>query len=340
MHELECGANAKNDRHANDAVVKVSICCVTYNHAAYIGQALDGFVAQIADFRYEILIHDDCSTDGTREIIEEYASRYPELIVPVYEEENQWGKVNGYLVSFLLPLAKGEYIALCEGDDYWTDPLKLQKQVDVLEKRSEVSLCVHRELLLCGEDLLGRDSILGALPCETKDYSPEEVMSGGGSLFPTASMVFRKEHLGCLPQWLRDAPVADYPLAIWLSLRGTVRYIPDTMCVYRYLAPGSWTANQQKSRDASVGIKIIQMLEEINRETGGRYTAGAFSAIERQIASIYTKRDIPSLTSDVVERHLPGVSIFLRLRIGLVVVLAKFGLTIERRDGSLGLHRL
>lgn len=132
--------------------ILVSICCITYNHAPFIRKALDGFLMQQAPSCVpqgvkmndwcEILIHDDCSTDGTTEIIKEYAAKYPDLIFPLYEEENQYSK--GVKVDFYnYDRAKGKYIAYCEGDDYWTDPNKLQKQVDFMEMHLEYSVCFH-----------------------------------------------------------------------------------------------------------------------------------------------------------------------------------------------------
>lgn len=122
----------------------VSICSITYNHAPYIRQCLDGFLMQKTNFKYEIIIHDDASTDGTTEIIKEYAEKYPDLITPIFQSENQYSKgVRGFYARFVYPLAKGKYIALCEGDDYWTDPLKLQKQVDFLEANPEYVMCTH-----------------------------------------------------------------------------------------------------------------------------------------------------------------------------------------------------
>lgn len=120
----------------------VSICCITYNHASFIRQCLDGFLMQ-QGIDHEILIHDDCSTDGTTEIIREYAAKYPDIIKPLYETENQYSK-GVWVDGFNYRRAKGKYIAYCEGDDYWTDPLKLQKQVDFMDSHPEYSVCFHR----------------------------------------------------------------------------------------------------------------------------------------------------------------------------------------------------
>nr|WP_288834192.1 glycosyltransferase [uncultured Flavobacterium sp.] len=121
----------------------VSISCVTYNHAPFIKTCLDGFLMQQTSFAFEVVIHDDASTDGTREIIEEYTSKYPDIFFPMYQKENQYSQgIRGMMARFNFPRCRGKYIALCEGDDYWTDPLKLQKQVDVLENNPEYKFCI------------------------------------------------------------------------------------------------------------------------------------------------------------------------------------------------------
>ena len=115
----------------------VSICCVTYNHEGYIGQAINGFLLQETDFPFEILVHDDASTDGTTEIVLKYAEKYPNIIKPIIQTENQYAKGGLINLRFTFPKAKGKYVALCEGDDYWTDCTKLQKQVQFLEHNPE-----------------------------------------------------------------------------------------------------------------------------------------------------------------------------------------------------------
>lgn len=119
---------------------KVSICCITYNHVTYIAQAIESFLMQKTTFPFEILIHDDASTDGTSEIIRDYERKYPDIIKPIYQTENQYSQGRSISATYQFPRAKGRYIALCEGDDYWTDPLKLQKQVDFLEANPEYGM--------------------------------------------------------------------------------------------------------------------------------------------------------------------------------------------------------
>ncbi len=121
----------------------VSIICNTYNHRKFIEQAIRSFLNQKGNFPFEILIHDDASTDGTQEIVKEYQRKYPSLIKPIYQTENQYSKGIKPAFVYQYPRAKGKYIALCEGDDYWTDPFKLQKQVDFLESNPEVVMCFH-----------------------------------------------------------------------------------------------------------------------------------------------------------------------------------------------------
>ncbi len=144
-----------------EALPLVSICCLTYNHAPFIRQCLDGFLMQKTTFPFEILIHDDASTDGTDDIVREYASKYPDIIFPLYEDVNKYTTgYSGQMDLFNYKRARGKYIAYCEGDDYWIDPLKLQKQVDFLDTHPDFSVCFTRYKKLIGgteyaEDMCG-----------------------------------------------------------------------------------------------------------------------------------------------------------------------------------------
>ena len=119
----------------------VSIRCITYNHEHYISQALDGFLMQETTFPFEIVIHDDASTDGTTDIIKEYENKFPEIVKPIYETENQYSKKDNTMELLILPHLKGKYTAFCEGDDFWTNKKKLQMQVDFLENNPDYGFC-------------------------------------------------------------------------------------------------------------------------------------------------------------------------------------------------------
>lgn len=172
----------------------VSISTITFNHAPYIRKCLDGFLIQKTNFGFEVLIHDDASTDGTEEIIREYEAKYPDIIKPLYEEENQWVKGRRGSAVFNFPRAKGKYIALCEGDDYWIDPLKLQKQVDFLEANPEYVLTCHRYKVLDHEKKIwsgdNADKLFkGDIKGFTFDYSIKHWIT------KTLTLVFRKDAL-------------------------------------------------------------------------------------------------------------------------------------------------
>lgn len=126
------------------AIPTVSVCCITYNHSKFIGQALESFLNQNTSFSYEILVYDDASNDGTRDILKEYELKYPQIIRVFYSSENQYSQgVRLLNLRYNLPRARGKYIATCDGDDFWTDPMKLQKQVDFLDSNPEVVMCFH-----------------------------------------------------------------------------------------------------------------------------------------------------------------------------------------------------
>lgn len=128
----------------SNTFIMVTIRCLAYNHEAYIRQCLDGFIKQKTNFCFEAIVHDDASTDGTANIIREYAEKYPDIIKPIFEVENQYSKRDGSLRRIMNSHMKGKYIAMCEGDDCWIDPYKLQKQVDYLESHPECVYSCHR----------------------------------------------------------------------------------------------------------------------------------------------------------------------------------------------------
>lgn len=221
----------------------VSVCCITYNHAQFIRKCLDGFLMQQTDFPIEILIHDDCSTDGTTEIIREYEAKYPNLIFPLYEEENQYqqGKA-GEIDFYNYRRARGKYIAYCEGDDYWTDPLKLQKQVDFMEANPECVLCFTNATVI-SDDPQER-KIYDHL--EERDYSAIEIYKTW--TIPTNTIMFRR--LQDYPSRIfKDIYFGDIFLFLNLAVRGQVHCINQKTGVYRRNEGGvSFRMNLSKAK--------------------------------------------------------------------------------------------
>ncbi|WP_242131686.1 glycosyltransferase family 2 protein [Aestuariivivens marinum] len=220
----------------------VSICCITYNHEKFIEEALEGFLMQETNFEYEILIHDDASTDKTKSIIESYVLKHPEVVFPIFQKENQYSLgVRGIMARYNFPRAKGKYVALCEGDDYWTDPLKLQKQVDFLEKNKEINICFHSAQVL-------KNNILDAYeipePFETKAFEYIELLKYY-NFIATASIVFRKPEELELPKWYYELPFGDLGLYKIISDNKKIQCINEFMSVYRVHHDGVYSKLSQ-----------------------------------------------------------------------------------------------
>lgn len=210
----------------------VSIICNTYNHEPYIRQCLDGFIMQKTTFAFEILIHDDASTDNTANIIREYEVNYPDIIKPIYQTENQYSKKTGIMKTFQYPRVKGKYIAFCEGDDYWIDPLKLQKQVDFLEENLEyVMVYTNAKKYYQSEGLL-KNGYWGNC-----DNSYEFLLQNNP--IATLTVLYRKEAISDYDKVINPSNkgwlLGDYPLWLWLSLQGKIKFLQEYTSVYRVL---------------------------------------------------------------------------------------------------------
>jgi glycosyltransferase involved in cell wall biosynthesis len=251
--------------------ILVSITCATYNHEKYIAEAIESFLMQKTNFKYEILLHDDASTDRTPEIIKEYENKYPEIIKPIYQTENQYSK--GVKVGdFNSKRAQGKYIATCEGDDYWTDPNKLQKQVDFMENNQDYSACVHAAYKI---DAKTNKKIGEVRPySKNKDFTIEEVILGGGGLFATNSTM-RARKFSDKPQFYYNCNVGDFPSMIHLAISGKVHYIDEFMSAYRIGVENSWTvkiSNANTEKRINHIDNIENMLKEVDEYTKGKYT--------------------------------------------------------------------
>lgn len=227
------------DKKAN---IKVSISCITYNHEPYIRECLDGFMMQQCDFDFEVLIHDDASTDGTQEIIKEYQDKYPEIIKPIFQTENQWSKgVRMIGTKFNVPRAKGKYIALCEGDDYWTDPLKLQKQVEFMKANPSVIFCFHG----CLRKLEDKNIIIpyvGLKKFQNMKFIKKKLLFKRlGGTFATATSLFNIELCEFINEYSEFFVNGDEALLFAAIQKGEIGYISDVMAVYR-TSDSNWSS--------------------------------------------------------------------------------------------------
>ena len=248
--------------------IKVSIICNTYNHEPYVEATLKGFVSQKTNFGYEVLVHDDASTDKTAQIIKKYAEEYPDIIKPICQEENQYSQGIKITRVHQLPRAKGEYIAFCEGDDYWTDEHKLQKQYDALEQHPEIDICAHGAFT-------ERDGQMVGEVCPSKKdtkFTVEEVIINDGDFVATASLLCRKRIFDKLPEFYKKYAF-DYSLQIMGALTGGMLYLKDKMCVYRLQTASSWTVRTHGNQNALIKHydKILELIELIREDTQHKY---------------------------------------------------------------------
>jgi glycosyltransferase involved in cell wall biosynthesis len=208
-----------------DEQIVLSVSCLAYNHESFIRDCIEGFLIQRTSFPIEILIHDDASTDGTAAIIAEYATKYPRLIKPIYQTENQLSKGVKVTRVYNTSRAAGAYIALCEGDDYWTDPFKLENQVCFLRENPEYSLIAENSMV---QDLVNdKEYVFSELP-ET-DLTIEQLL--GKRIFGTASTMYRKK---IVIDYGPELPVSgDIGLWCYLATKGKVRYFTRISSVYR-----------------------------------------------------------------------------------------------------------
>ncbi len=266
--------------------IQVTIRCFTFNHERFIRQCLEGFVMQKADFRFEAIVHDDASTDNTAAIIREYAEKYPDIIKPIYETENQYSKHDGSLTRIMNAHTRGKYIAMCEGDDYWTDPYKLQKQVDFLESHPDYVMCSHlfdvyneRNKQLQKND---ESSFTG------KSYDLDTLINGEW-YFQPLTVLFRfdaydREHFASYGLSM------DVILYYELLRRGGKGYcLPDVMAVYRIHDGGVWSL---KSLDKQRAMEFQARLAIYRVEKSDKAAKFLLSQFTRIISRRWMMRNV------------------------------------------------
>ena len=262
--------------------VEVSICCITYNQKEYVREALDSFLSQKMDVNFEIIVHDDASTDGTAEIVKEYIERYPNIIKGILQNENQFSKGNRrVLLNNLLPVATGKYIAVCEGDDYWCDVDKLHRQLEFIKAHPECAVCVHRTEII-HENGSATGATVPSMELETGIISSDDyinrVFRENRHLFHTSSILFPRKAVesivGCLPEFMKVSEAGDRALFLYLATKGDIAYIDRIMSKYRVMRKGSWSEAMRMSAYKTYmhNLTLIKMANLFDVYTDRKYT--------------------------------------------------------------------
>ena len=262
--------------------------CDVYNHEKYLEECLNSLVNQKTNFQYEILVHDDCSTDNSKRIIEDYYKKYPDKIVPFYEKENQYSKGVKINIKILIPKMRGKYFCFCEGDDYWIDENKLQKQYDFLESHQDYSLCIHNSIGVNEESVKIRD----ITPLKDGgDLTCEDFIINGGGFVSTNSLFSRSKYAKNLPKYF-DFMTLDYIWQMYLSSCGKTYCFKEAMSAYRIDSRGSWSVRVYNNPEkfSLVEEKIIKSLELFNKETKYVYDKTVKERINRINFNIFELR--------------------------------------------------
>lgn len=256
--------------------ILVSICCITYNQEKYIKEALDSFLMQKTNFKYEIIIRDDASTDNTAKIIKEYEKKYPDIVKPIYEIENGYKKgIEPFQITF--NNAKGKYISICEGDDYWISERKLQEQVNYMEEHKDCTLCFHDAQIL--DMKTGKKKKFFPQNPRYKKFFHKNNIYYGAEVdmigpIPTASMLFRTKDISRIPEWYYTSIVGDRPLKLIMTSFGYAYCINKKMSIYR-VNTGNSVMDAIKKQNQKEALKLNDALKQIlinyNEFTDNKY---------------------------------------------------------------------
>ncbi|MFD2916268.1 glycosyltransferase family 2 protein [Psychroserpens luteus] len=225
-------------------MITVSIVMITYNHQDYIKQAIEGVLMQDTNFNIELIISNDCSTDGTSDCVKNIKNTHPKgHLITYFDQKKNMGMMSNFI--FALKQCQGSYVAICDGDDYWTDPLKLQKQVGFLEKNTNVNICFHRAQILSNNTLKSHDILK---PFIKKPFNYIELLKQNNFIV-TASVMFRKPKNFKFPNWFNQIPFGDMGLYKLVAQDSQIQCLDEIMCVYRVHSDGVYSGlNVLKAR--------------------------------------------------------------------------------------------
>ena len=294
----------------------VSVRCTTYNHEKYIAQALDSFLMQDTNFPFEIVVHDDASVDRTADIIREYEAKYPKIIKPIYETENQYSKRNGSLRRIVNNACRGKYIAFCEGDDYWCDSHKLQMQYEALEAHPECSLCTHIVQAVSEDGTLEDTQYPSSKQfnqniIEQNDFA-FSLIANHGYPFQTSSYFLRKKNLQQNESFFSVPGNGDEKILRICLNNGNVFFIPTVMSCYRTFSLGSWSSGQKNNKEKQLQylqnmIQLEKHFDKISNNKFHKYIEISIKKFEILVAII--KKDFKKIFSkeyiDTTKKMLP-----------------------------------
>lgn len=307
----------------------VTICCITYNHEKYVEDTLKGFLMQKTTFPFEIIVNDDASTDRTAIILREYELQYPDKIKVIYHNENQWSKGIEPIVNFIFPEAKGKYVAICEGDDYWISPLKLQAQVEYMESHPDCSFCFTNAMV---EDMSGEMPYRKFIPYEDglEDvFNNESRVYDAGTLaalgfIPTASFLYPMSVYKHYPKsYEKDCCCGDMKIKLFAASIGYAYYMNFTSCVYREHSSSSmmdsWRKSSREQKYAR-NLSVVNMLHDFNHFTKNKYQQQVYELQKRYLMTlIKNAKDRSVFEVEGMTSFYNGLSKRTRLKIYLLM---------------------
>ena len=275
----------------------VSVCCITYNQENYIKDAVEGFLIQNIDFPIEIIIHDDASTDRTAEIIRQYEKGNPNLIRGIFQEENQFSKGIVNVLKHIYGEARGKYIALCEGDDYWTDPLKLQKQVDFMEAHPECSMCCHRVLY----KYQNHEEKNHLFPDLEGDHIFQKEEMYRKYISATCSLMFRRIKIKEFIQYLDGFFIGDVPLRMFYLQLGDMGYLDDVMAVYRKHDESYWNPHYKEYNFPVHFDTLVKIKSKLHIKGSKNFNSVISYYADKLLQKYFNQRDFEKMR-DVIKR--------------------------------------
>lgn len=248
--------------------ILVAIHCLVYNHEPYLRDCFEGFVMQKTNFRFVAIVHEDCSTDNSAAIIREYEAKYPDIFRPIYETENQYSKPDGSLgriMNAAIDATGAKYIAMCEGDDYWTDPYKLQKQVDILEADETLMACCTDCAMVDNHSVIMKEKRGGVVKDDIPGRYNLRDFFRDNHQYPTLSVVYRNTHteeVRAKHRHTENAFLGDWTLWICLLIYGDMYYLNEVTCAYR-INPTSVTHTVGRVARAKASRDICRKVADV-----------------------------------------------------------------------------